>query len=48
MLPTKRTPVTVGEILNEEFMQPMGLTQATFADIVLNAQTWTALRIFMF
>ncbi len=28
MLPTKRKPVTVGEILNEEFMQPMGLTQA--------------------
>jgi hypothetical protein len=37
MLPTKRKPVTVGEILNEEFMQPMGLTQAALADIVLNA-----------
>lgn len=28
MLTTKRKPATVGEILTEEFMQPMGLTQA--------------------
>jgi antitoxin HigA-1 len=31
MLTTKRKPVTVGEILLEEFMQPMGLTQAALA-----------------
>ena len=29
---TKRKPSTVGEILNEEFMQPMGLTQAALAE----------------
>jgi plasmid maintenance system antidote protein VapI len=28
---TKRKPATVGEILVEEFMQPMGLTQAALA-----------------
>src|ERR1700722_7566924 len=28
MLTTKRKPATVGEILVEEFTQPMGLTQA--------------------
>jgi plasmid maintenance system antidote protein VapI len=28
MLMTKRKPVPVGEILIEEFMRPMGLTQA--------------------
>ena len=28
MLMTKRKPATVGEILIEEFLQPMGLTQA--------------------
>src|SRR3984893_1738506 len=32
MLTTKRKPATVGEILVEEFMQPMGLTQAALAD----------------
>ena len=32
MLMTKRKPATVGEILNEEFMQPMGLTQAALAE----------------
>jgi len=32
MLTTKRKPVTVGEILVEEFMQPLGLTQAALAD----------------
>jgi len=31
MLTTKRRPVTVGEILVEEFMQPMGLTQAALS-----------------
>ena len=28
MLTTKRKPATVGEILTEEFMQPLELTQA--------------------
>jgi addiction module HigA family antidote len=32
MLATKRKPATVGEILVEEFMQPMGLTQAALAE----------------
>ena len=27
MLTTKRKPATVGEMLTEEFMEPMGLTQ---------------------
>jgi plasmid maintenance system antidote protein VapI len=27
MLMTKRKPATIGEILVEEFMQPIGLTQ---------------------
>lgn len=31
MLMTKRQPAGVGEILAEEFMQPMGLTQAALA-----------------
>ena len=31
MLMTKRKPVTVGEILVEEFMKPMGVTQAALA-----------------
>ena len=31
MLTTKRQPATVGEILSEEFMQPLGLTQAALA-----------------
>ncbi len=31
MLKTKRKPATVGEILVEEFMQPMGLTQTALA-----------------
>src|ERR671914_730032 len=31
MLMTKRKPVTVAEILVEEFMRPMGLTQAALA-----------------
>ena len=32
MLMTKRQPVSVGEMLIEEFMQPMGLTQAALAE----------------
>jgi len=31
MLMTKRKPATVGEILIEEFMEPMGLTQGALA-----------------
>ena len=31
MLTTKRKPATVGEILTEEFMQPLGLTQGVLA-----------------
>lgn len=31
MLTTKRRPATAGEILVEEFMRPMGLTQAALA-----------------
>ncbi|AZO21129.1 addiction module antidote protein, HigA family [Mesorhizobium sp. M1E.F.Ca.ET.045.02.1.1] len=32
MLTTKRRPVRIGEILVEEFMRPMGLTQAALAE----------------
>lgn len=32
MLMTKRKPASVGEILNEEFMEPLGLTQAALAE----------------
>lgn len=32
MLMTKRKPATVGEILVEEFMEPLGLTQGALAD----------------
>jgi antitoxin HigA-1 len=32
VLTTKRKPATVGEILVEEFMQPIGLTQAALAE----------------
>ncbi|THD64871.1 HigA family addiction module antitoxin [Phenylobacterium sp.] len=32
MLMTKRKPATVAEILVEEFMMPMGLTQAALAE----------------
>ncbi len=31
MLMTKRKPAGIGEVLVEEFMQPMGLTQAALA-----------------
>jgi addiction module HigA family antidote len=32
MLMTKRKPATVGEILVEEFMEPLGLTQMALAE----------------
>lgn len=32
MLTTKRKPTSVGEILTEEFMEPMGLTQGALAE----------------
>jgi addiction module HigA family antidote len=32
MLTTKRKPATVGEILAEEFMRPLGLTQGALAE----------------
>jgi len=32
MLMTKRKPATVGEILAEEFMRPLGLTQGALAE----------------
>ena len=32
MLTTKRKPATVGEILSEEFMRPLGLTQGVLAE----------------
>src|ERR1700676_4531733 len=32
MLPTKRKRASVGEILTEEFMQPLGLTQGALAE----------------
>ncbi|TIM04062.1 MAG: addiction module antidote protein, HigA family, partial [Mesorhizobium sp.] len=32
MLMTARKPATVGEIITEEFMQPLGLTQAALAE----------------
>jgi antitoxin HigA-1 len=32
MLMTKRKPATIGEIMLEEFMQPLGLTQAALAE----------------
>jgi addiction module HigA family antidote len=32
MLATKRKPASVGEILIEEFMRPMGLTQTALAE----------------
>ena len=34
MLTTKRKPVTVGEILLEEFMRPMSLTQGALAEAI--------------
>jgi antitoxin HigA-1 len=43
MLMTKRKPVSVGEILIEEFMQPMGLTQTALAK-AMGAQAQTRQR----
>jgi hypothetical protein len=37
MLTTKRKPATVGEILTEEFMQPMGLTQGALAEAMASS-----------
>jgi addiction module HigA family antidote len=34
-IPTKRTPTHPGEILLEEFLNPMGLTQRELADAIL-------------
>ena len=34
MLMTKRRPAGIGEILTEEFMHPLGLTQAALADVM--------------
>ena len=43
MLMTKRRPATVGEILVEEFMQPMGLTQSALAEAMgVNASMSTS------
>ena len=40
MLMTKRKPATIGEILIEEFMKPIGLTQGALAEaMVCNAST---------
>jgi antitoxin HigA-1 len=41
MLMTKRKPATVGEILVEKFMKPIGLTQGALADAAV-AQTLCA------
>lgn len=32
MLPRKRTPTHPGEVLSEEFLQPLGITQVALAD----------------
>jgi hypothetical protein len=34
MLMTKRKPATVGEILVQEFLEPMGLTQGVLAEAI--------------
>lgn len=34
MIPKQRKPTTPGEILKEEFLQPMGITQKQLADHV--------------
>ena len=43
MLTTKRKPTTVGEILTEEFMQPMGLTQGALAEAM--GVSWSKIYI---
>jgi addiction module HigA family antidote len=43
MLMTKRKPASVGEILSEEFMEPMGLTQGALAEAMgVHASTSTS------
>ena len=41
MLMTTRKPATAGEILTEEFMEPMGLTQGALAEAMGVASTST-------
>lgn len=41
MLPSKRSPTHPGEMLLEEFLKPMGLTQKEFAEHV----GWTYARL---
>ena len=38
MLMTKRKPVGVGEILVDEFMEPLGLTQGDLAEALVQDQ----------
>ena len=35
MLMTKRKPATIGEILTEEFMKPIGLTPVSYTHLTL-------------
>ena len=43
MLPTKRPPVHPGEVLLEEFLKPMGMSQAQFARHL--GGTWTQPKV---
>jgi plasmid maintenance system antidote protein VapI len=43
MLMTKRKPATIGEILVEEFMKPIGLTQGALAE-AMGVQRKSALQ----
>lgn len=43
MLPLKRLPVHPGEILNEEFLKPLGLSQKQLAEHL--GGTWTQSKI---
>ena len=45
MLTTKRKPATVGEILTEEFMQPMGLTQGALAEAMGVHLVWSNVHV---
>jgi len=45
MLMTKRKPASVGEILTEEFMEPLGLTQSALAEAMGNASMSTSCAI---
>ena len=42
MLVTKRKPATIGEILVEEFMKPIGLTQGALAEAMGTNSATTA------